>query len=164
MKTLFKMMTLFVLLFAVTACGDDDEAALKRTRDVNYANIAGTWYLAEWNGEKMNDSRYCYITFERKEVNGKRVYKIYTNYNSAYAEHATGTFLLEKDDDFGDLISGIKDHQLSTDDGWDHSYIITDMFDNSMVWTAKEDAEEVRVYTRCSEVPEDIVKGTRSLR
>lgn len=164
MKNLFKMMALFALLFAVTSCGDDDEVALKPTLDVNYANIAGTWYLAEWNGDKMNDSRYYYITFNRKEVDGKRAYEIYTNYNSAFSEHITGAFLLEKDDDFGDVISGTYDYQLSTDDGWPHSYTITDVYDNSMIWTATDDTEEVRVYTRCSEVPEDIVKGTRSVR
>lgn len=162
MKTLFKMMTLFALLFAVTSCGDDDEVALK-PMDVNYANIAGTWYLAEWNGEKMNDSRYYYITFNRKEVDGKRAYEIYTNYSSAYSEHITGAFLLEQDDDFGNIISGTYDYQLSTDDGWAHSYIITDVLDNSMVWTAKDDADEVRVYTRCNEVPEEVVKGSRGL-
>lgn len=164
MKTLFKMMALFALLFTITSCGDDDEVALNPTRDVNYANLAGTWYLSEWNGEKMNDTRYYYITFNRKEVDGKRKYEIYTNYNSAFSEKITGAFLLKKEADFGDVITGTYDFQLSTDDGWPHDYSITEMYENSMVWTATDDADEVRVYTRCSEVPEDIVKGTRSLR
>lgn len=164
MKTLFKIMTLFALLVCFASCGDDDEVAVKPTLDVNYANIAGTWYLSEWNGEQMNDSRYYYITLNRKEVEGKRTYEIYTNYNSAFSQRITGTFNLTDDEDWGDLIGGTYDHKLSTDDGWEHSYVIANLFHESMVWTAKDNPEEVRVYTRCNEVPEDIIKGTRSIK
>lgn len=49
------------------SCGDDDEVKLPDTKDVNYANIAGTWRLSEWNGEKIDgDTRYYYIKFDRK--------------------------------------------------------------------------------------------------
>lgn len=83
MKNIFKMMLLLTMALFMS-CGDDDEVKLPDTKDVNYANIAGTWRLSEWNGEKIDgDTRYYYIKFDRKEKDGKRSYTIYTNLNSA---------------------------------------------------------------------------------
>lgn len=60
------MLLLTTMLFV--SCGDDDEVKLPDTKDVNYANIAGSWRLSEWNGENLEgDTRYYYITFDRKE-------------------------------------------------------------------------------------------------
>lgn len=160
MKTLFKMMALFTLLFCISSCGDDEEVTPK-LMEVNYANIAGTWRLAEWNGEKIDDPRYSYITFNRKAEDGKRAFMMYTNLNSAVSERINGAFELDINDDSKDIISGTYDYTLSTNDEWGHTYIITGLDENSMIWTAEDDAEEVRVYTRCSEVPADIVAGTR---
>lgn len=164
MKTLFRMMALFALLAGMASCSDDDDETLvKPVLEVNYANVAGTWRLSEWNGESIDgDTRYYYITFNRKEEDGKRKYTVYTNLNSFVSERITGDFLLDTDEDLGDLISGKYDYKLSMDDEWEHTYIITNLYDDSMTWTAKEQADEVRVYTRCSEVPADIVAGTRA--
>lgn len=164
MKTLFRILTLLALLICFASCGDDNEVTVETELNVNYANIAGTWYLSEWNGEQMNDSRYYYITLNRKEVDGKRTYEIYTNYNSAFSQHITGIFNLDNDEDWGYLIGGTYDHQSSTDNAWEHSYVITNLFHESMVWKAKNNPEEMRIYTRCNEVPEDIIKGTRSIK
>ena len=72
MKNIFKMMLLLTMALFMS-CGDDDEVKLPDTKDVNYANIAGTWRLSEWNGEKIDgDTRYYYIKFDRKEKDGKR--------------------------------------------------------------------------------------------
>lgn len=66
MKNIFKMMLLLTMALFMS-CGDDDEVKLPDTKDVNYANIAGTWRLSEWNGEKIDgDTRYYYIKFDRK--------------------------------------------------------------------------------------------------
>ena len=139
------MLLLTTMLFV--SCGDDDEVKLPDTKDVNYANIAGSWRLSEWNGENLEgDTRYYYITFDRKGKDGKRSYTIYTNLNSATSEQIPGSFLLSKD----------------TDDEWEYSYIVSGLTDTSMIWTAKEDMGEMKVYTRCNEVPADIIAGTRA--
>ena len=52
MKNIFKMMLLLTMALFMS-CGDDDEVKLPDTKDVNYANIAGTWRLSEWNGELL---------------------------------------------------------------------------------------------------------------
>ena len=132
-------------------------------KDVNYANIAGTWRLSEWNGEKIDgDTRYYYIKFDRKEKDGKRSYTIYTNLNSATSQQIPGSFTLNKEEDYGDVISGTYYYQLDTDDEWEYSYIVSGLTDISMVWTAKEDMGEIKVYTRCEDIPSDILTGTRT--
>ena len=86
MKNIFRIMLLLTTMLFVS-CGDDDEVKLPDTKDVNYANIAGSWRLSEWNGENLEgDTRYYYITFDRKGKDGKRSYTIYTNLNSATSE------------------------------------------------------------------------------
>lgn len=47
-------------------------------------------------------------------------------------------------------------------DEWEYSYIVSGLTDTSMIWTAKEDMGEMKVYTRCNEVPADIIAGTRA--
>ena len=65
-------MMLLLTMALFMSCGDDDEVKLPDMKDVNYANIAGTWRLSEWNGEKIDgDTRYYYIKFDRKEKDGK---------------------------------------------------------------------------------------------
>lgn len=48
MKTLFRIMTLFLTLFCFAGCDDDEEVLA--TLDVTAANLDGTWKLVEWNG------------------------------------------------------------------------------------------------------------------
>lgn len=162
MKNIFKMMLLLTMALFMS-CGDDDEVKLPDTKDVNYANIAGTCRLSEWNGEKIDgDTRYYYIKFDRKEKDGKRSYTIYTNLNSATSQQIPGSFTLNKEEDYGDVISGTYYYQLDTDDEWEYSYIVSGLTDISMVWTAKEDMGEIKVYTRCEDIPSDILTGTRT--
>lgn len=49
MKTLFRIMTIFLMLFCFAGCDDDKEEVLS-TLDVTAANLNGTWKLVEWNG------------------------------------------------------------------------------------------------------------------
>ena len=49
MKNIFRIMLLLTTMLFVS-CGDDDEVKLPDTKDVNYANIAGSCRLSEWNG------------------------------------------------------------------------------------------------------------------
>lgn len=161
MKTLFKMMTLFTLLLCFISCNDDEDLQ-EKPMEVNYASIAGTWRLIEWNNEKMDEPRYSYITFERKAEEGKRSYKIYTNLNSAVSECISGAFELDTDEEERNIITGTYDYTLSTDDEWEHAYIITDLNSETMTWIAEDDENEKRIYVRCSEVPADIINGTRA--
>ena len=109
MKTIFRLMVLFFFVAGLTSCNDDDEVVIEPTLEVNFANIAGTWYLSEWNGTKLDDSRYW----------------------------------------MGE---------------WSSFYIITELRSDSMIWTVKEDAGDISVYTRCAEVPADIIAGTRVIQ
>ena len=71
MKNIFKMMLLLTMALFMS-CGDDDEVKLPDTKDVNYANIAGTWRLSEWNGEKIDvihDTIISSLTGKRKTEN-----------------------------------------------------------------------------------------------
>ena len=64
MKTLFRIMTLFLTLFCFAGCDDDEEVLA--TLDVTAANLDGTWKLVEWNGAPLQEGSYCYITFSRR--------------------------------------------------------------------------------------------------
>lgn len=152
MKTLFRMMALFMLLIGFTACEDDEETV--STLEVNYANLNGTWQLAEWNGQPLAEGIYCYITFVRKD----KTYKMYQNLNSMYARCVSGTFTVENDDYLGYIISG--DYDLIGE--WTHSYIVTDLLPSgSMTWTVKDDSSDVSKYVRCDGVPSNIVEEAK---
>ena len=156
MKTFFKIMLLSVFLFGVTACGDDDEVK-DIALEVNYANLNGTWRLSNWNGEDMNDDQsYVYIEFNRKE----RTYVLYEKVATRKAWKRTGTFNITEEDKWGYVISGTYDNGLGN---WNQKYVVTDLTDNSMVWTVQDDASDVSKYTRCDGIPADIKNGTRGL-
>lgn len=59
--------------FLLSACDKDEKMLEPSYLPVTYANIAGTWQLAEWNGVEMSEGRYCYLVIKRKadEETGK---------------------------------------------------------------------------------------------
>lgn len=155
MKTLFRMMALFMLLIGFTACEDDEETV--STLEVNYANLNGTWQLAEWNGKPLAEGTYCYITFVRKD----KTYKLYQKFDSMYARCVTGTFTVENDDYLGYIISG--DYDLKGE--WTNSYIVTDLLPSgSMIWTVKDDYNDVSKYVRCDGVPSNILEEAKDIK
>lgn len=155
MKTLFRMMALFMLLIGFTACEDDEETV--STLEVNYANLNGTWQLAEWNGKPLAEGTYCYITFVRKD----KTYKLYQKFDSMYARCVTGTFTVENDDYLGYIISG--DYDLKGE--WANSYIVTDLLPSgSMIWTVKNDYNDVSKYVRCDGVPSNILEEAKDIK
>ncbi|MDO4163273.1 MAG: lipocalin family protein [Bacteroides sp.] len=154
MKTLFRMMALFLLLFGFSACSDDDEVVTEQPLTVNYANLSGTWKLTEWNGQPLADDTYCYITFVRKD----HTYLMYQKFDSMYARLITGTFTIEEDDYLGYLISGTYDYGRGD---WSSTYIVNDLYSSSMTWIVEDDASDVSKYERCDSVPEDIVNEAR---
>ena len=155
MKVFLRMLLCSILLVTFAACNDDDDVK-DVMLEVNYKNLNGTWCLDKWNGEEMNDGRYCYITFDRKE----HTYVMYHNFNSMYSQKLTGSFLIEEKEE-GFVLSGTYDYDKGD---WANKYIVTEMLDNSMKWTVKDNLEDISVYVRCEKVPDDIIAGTRSLK
>ena len=70
----------------------------------------------------------------------------------------TGKYALEYDWRVGDVISGTYDYDLGA---WGHEYVITDLYENTMTWTAKDDASYVQKFVRVAEVPTEIVEAVR---
>lgn len=154
MKTLFRIMALFMLLFSFAACEDDAEEK-ESALEVNYVNLHGTWQLAEWNGQPLIDGNYCYITFNRKD----KTYEIFQKFDSMYARHITGTFLIELDDYLGYIISGSYDYGKGK---WNNSYVVTELLlSGSMIWTVKDDAEDVTKYVRTEKVPSEVIEEAK---
>ena len=143
------LMLLVVSLFA--ACEEPIEAPA--TLDVKPYNLEGVWKLATLNGNAPADDAYVYVVLDRK--NG---FEIYENTVSMYPVLFTGKYELEYDWRVGDVISGTYDYDRGA---WAHEYIITDLYEMSMVWTAKDDANDVQKFVRVEEVPAEIVEAVR---
>lgn len=153
---------MFAAFILLSACSDEVEISEPEYLPVTYANVAGTWQLAEWNGTKTDGKRYCYLVIGRKKdaETGKRSIEMYTNIDSDKSRYITSTYELEDIEGLHTIISGLYDHSAGF---WNNSYIISELEEDRMVWTVQDDAEDVSVYVRAEFVPEDIVNGTRSI-
>ena len=150
MEKIFNLLMLFaVALFA--ACDETVEPI--ETLEVKPYNMEGTWMLAELNGSALADSTYVYLVLDRRCT-----YEIYENTASMYPVLFTGKYELEYDWRVGDVISGTYDYELGA---WGHEYVITDLYKESMVWTAKNDASYVQKFVRVDAVPAEIVEAVR---
>mgnify|MGYP002577771792 FL=1 len=149
MKNIFNLMALFAFLCCFSAC-NDDEAAIP-TLAVTPANLNGTWELSEWNGQPLAEGTYCYVTFDRKE----QTFEMYQKFDSMYARHITGGFSIEEDPYLGSVIGGVYDYGNGD---WNNKYIVTDLLETgSMIWTAKDNENDVNKYVRCETIPEGII-------
>ena len=142
-------MLLAVVLFA--AC--DKTIETPETLEVKPYNLEGTWVLAELSGNALADSAYVYLVIDRGYT-----YEIYENTASMYPVLFTGKYELEYDWRVGDVISGTYDYDLGA---WGHEYVITDLYEKSMTWTAKDDASYVQKFVRVDAVPVEIVEAVR---
>ncbi len=138
-----------LLLSGVAACSSDDEFT-PQSLEVTPNNISGIWALAEVNGEPLPDGLYCYIEFVRRE----RTFTMYQKFDSMYPRRLTGKFSITQDEYKGYILSGKYDFGAGD---WNNSYIVTDLFEESMVLTVDSENGEVSKYVRCNEVPEDIL-------
>ncbi|MBQ1253906.1 MAG: lipocalin family protein [Alistipes sp.] len=146
MKNLLKRAFLALMALAVlTACSDDD-VYQEPTLDVTPNNIAGTWCLQSWSGGEMMEGSYVYIDFVRAD----RTYTLYQNLDSQQLRTITGSYYIETDAEYGAVIRGNYDYGNGE---WSHRYIVTDLTAERMVWTAKDNADDVSVYVR-KELPE----------
>lgn len=151
MKKIFPLL-LLTLITAFTACEKPIEEI--PALEVNYINLDGTWQLAEWNDAPLADGTWLYIVLDRKE----HTFKVYDNLNSMYPHLSTGVFEIANDWRVGDVISGTYDYENGA---WNHDYIVTDLYQESMLWTAKDDATEVQKFVRVAEVPASIIEAVR---
>ena len=156
MKTIFRIMALFMLLVGVSACDDDENEAVP-TLEVNAANLNGYWQLTEWNGQPLAEGTYCYINFIRKD----KSYKMYQKFDSMYARCISGTFEIEVDDYMNSTIKGLYNYGMGY---WNNSYIVTDLFSNSMIWTVKDNLADVTKYERCDVIPQSIIDEAKEDR
>lgn len=149
MKNIFKLTALAVFLCCLVSC-DDDEPIIP-TLEVTPTNLNGTWELSEWNGTPLAEGTYCYITFNRKE----QTFEMYQKFDSMYARYITGSFSIKNDPYLGAVISGEYDFGNGE---WNNKYIVTDLLKSgSMIWTAKDNENDVNKYIRCEKVPENII-------
>lgn len=153
-KLIFK--TALFIMFAVgfMACNKDNEEPVVY-ETVNYATINGTWMLTEFNGKALEEGQYVYITFNRKE----HTFEMYDNMGSMYSHKSTGTFEITEDDEIGYILTGEYDF---SHDAW-KEYVVSEMTAETMKWTVKDNAEDVSVYTKCAEIPAEVLAGSRSL-
>ena len=148
MKTLFKRV--FFTLMAIvtmTACNDKD-IYQEPTLEVTPANIAGSWRLESWSGGELAEWAFVYIDFVRAD----RTYTLYQNIDSHQTRTITGRYYIETDAEFGAIIRGNYDYGNGD---WAHRYIVTDLTADRMVWTAKDNSNDVSIYVRAS-IPEDL--------
>lgn len=144
------MITFFMLAIGLVCCSNDEDVVMEIELDVNYANLDGIWKLTRWNGQVLPDDVFCYIEFNRRE----HTFTMYQKIDSMYARCITGDFLLEEDDEWGNVISGTYDYGMGE---WNNSYVITDLLESgSMIWTVKGDDADVAKYERCKKIPDDI--------
>ena len=149
-----KKITCLLMLFAVALCvACDEKIETPETLEVKPYNLEGAWLLSELNGGALADGTYVYLVLDRGYT-----YEIYENTASMYPVLFTGKYELEYDWRVGDVISGTYDYDLGA---WGHEYVITDLYEKTMTWTAKDDASYVQKFVRVAEVPAEIVEAVR---
>ena len=154
MKRFLKKMALMLVL-VLASCTRDEETAPQQL-EVTPNNISGIWTLSEVNGEQLPDGLYCYIEFVRRD----RTYTMYQKFDSMYPRRLTGSYEITKDEYKGYILSGKYDY--GTGD-WNNSYIVTELYEGSMLLTADAQSGDVCKYVRCNEVPDEIVEWFESV-
>ncbi len=106
----------------------------------------------------MPEGTYCYVVFHRRD----NTMEMYDNMNSMYAVHTTGSFFVKQDPYLGYIVGGTYDNGVGD---WNQQYIVSNLYKSgSMIRTAKDDANDVCRYERCSEVPAEIIKEASDLK
>lgn len=153
MKSILKMAAMLLLAFSFNACSDDEEF-VQETLEVTPNNISGIWKLEELGGNAIPDGSFCYIEYVRKD----RKFTIYQKFDSMYPRCITGTYAIENDPYKGYVLSGKYDYGMGE---WNNSYIVTALYENSMLLTTDNADGEVSKYVRCNEVPSDILDSVK---
>ena len=148
----FILLTISLLMASLSfvACDDEPVVPTEPQMEVTANNIAGEWQLSSWKGAPLAEGSYVYLSLDRRE----RTFCIYQNLDSFSTRELTGAFYIETDPELGAIIRGSYDYDRGD---WAHRYIVTSLTANEMVWVAKDDTEDVSIYSRV-EIPAE-VKG-----
>ena len=149
MKKITKILALAFMAVASMACNkiEDPQGNGPEPLEVNTNNISGKWELVEWNGAPMAEGTYVYMDIERGKT-----YTMYQNLDSfSNIPHViTGSYNLATDPELGAIIRGSYDH----DNGdWSHRYIIKDLYENEMLWVAKDNPAFTQKFARIASIP-----------
>ena len=149
MNKITKILALAFMAVASMACNkiDGPQDNGPEPLEVNTNNISGKWELVEWNGAPMAEGTYVYMDIERGKT-----YTMYQNLDSfSNIPHViTGSYNLATDQEFGAIIRGSYDH----DNGdWSHRYIIKDLYENEMLWVAKDNPAFTQKFARIASIP-----------
>lgn len=155
MKNIFRFILCVMLTVGFTACSNDETPQVE-VRSVNASYLNGSWSLSEIDGLPLGEGTYLYLRFDRTE----KTFIMYHNLESMYSQRFTGSWSLTEDEDLGTLLTGEYDYDLGE---W-ATYIATAPDLNTLRLVNLEDETDVRVYTRCASIPEDIENGSRSGR
>lgn len=147
MKHLKTYFSLFIIALLAVACSKDDNRE-EPTLEVTANNIQGNWELTEWNGQQLGEGTYVYLQFTRRD----RRFTMYQNLDSFLSRKIEGDFNIIYEEGVGYVIRG----QYDFNGEWAHRYIVTRLTANSMTWVAQDDPDNVQIFTRCNEIPEDI--------
>lgn len=142
--------SLLVASLSFVACDDEPVVPTEPQLEVTANNIAGEWQLSSWKGAPLAEGSYVYLSFDRRE----RTFCIYQNLDSFSTRELTGAFFIETDPELGAIIRGSYDYDRGD---WAHRYVVTSLTANEMVWVAKDDPEDVSIYSRV-DIPAE-VKG-----
>ena len=149
MNKITKILALAFMAVASMACNkiDDPQNNGPEPHEVNTNNISGKWELVEWNGAPMAEGTYVYMDIERGKT-----YTMYQNLDSfSNIPHViTGSYNLATDPELGAIIRGSYDHNNGD---WSHRYIIKDLYENEMLWVAKDDPSFTQKFRRVSTIP-----------
>ena len=133
-------------LIAVSAClfvgcSDDDDNTV--TID---SRVVGEWQLIEWNGNKAEDFD-VYL-----ELLSDGSFNLYQRVEYSYYEHFAGTFSVGEN-----LLQG----RYNNGESWEYAFVLSD----GGYTLTLTDRNEVNIYTRMQQIPEDVRKTsvTRSM-
>ena len=148
MKRIFRLFVLAMMATAVAVSCNDKEDYVEPTLDVTPNNIAGCWSLDSWSGGELSSGSYVYIDFVRAD----KTYTLYQNIDSQYMRAITGHYFIYTDDEKGAIIRGNYDYGNGD---WSHRYVVTELTEGRMVWTALDNPADVSVYIRAT-LPSDL--------
>lgn len=141
MKKLIYILT--VLALCCISCKKAVVDPVEPQLDVTFLNTSGDWKLESWKGETVPFQ--FYIRLKAKE------FTMVHNMGSMYMERTTGSYNIITDN-YGSYIRGLYDF---TNSYWTHNYQISSLTASRMEWVATDDANEIQVFVRTGEFPEE---------